>query len=91
MEPGEWFMIPLGEQYPERVTVYKGQVHTRSISRFITRQQALALWRWHGNKGLYYSYKRPDGQWKDVRVCGDIDVWFDGVESNVQAKIHLPK
>ncbi len=42
----------------------------------ITKMQALALARWHHDRGIYYSRKDGNGNWRDVYVVGDVDAWY---------------
>jgi len=78
LQKGHWFMFPLNEQIPARVAIFKGSVLNRQFVTFISRGAALALWRYHGHKGLYYSYIDMHAHYHDVRVCGDIDAWYEG-------------
>lgn len=76
LQQGCWFMWPLGAQLPKQVQVYMGDVHHMQPIAEIGLQTALSCIRWHGHKGLYYSYLDYSGKWHDVRVCGDIDAWY---------------
>lgn len=76
LQPGEWFMWQLDRQLPDKLTVWKGAVLKRKYVATISKHTALALWRWYGNKGLYYSYMTFSGLIRDVRVCGDVEAWF---------------
>lgn len=69
-------MWPLGEEIPQRVAVFAGSVFNKRFVCYISRGQALALWRWHGHKGLYFSYIDARAKYHDVRLCGDIDAWM---------------
>jgi len=76
LDDGHWFQWSLGSQLPDTVKVHRGSVHNPMVVAFISRQQALALIRWHYTPGVYYSYLTMSGKWHDVRVCGDIDAWY---------------
>jgi hypothetical protein len=78
LQKGHWFMWPIDEQIPQRVSIFCGSVLNRKFVTFISRGAALALWRYYGHKGLYYSYIDAVARYHDVRVCGDIDAWFEG-------------
>jgi hypothetical protein len=74
---GQWFMYPIEEAMPDRLTVYEGPVEARIRVTTISRYQAMALKRWHGNGPVYYTYRNGFGDYRNVRVVGDIDAWGD--------------
>lgn len=76
LKPGQWFMYPIDSGIPSKVWIYEGEVHHRKRVQEISKYQALALARWHGDSGVYYSYKDGNDRWQDVYVVGDIDAWF---------------
>jgi hypothetical protein len=76
LDNGCWFQWSLGSQLPDLVKIHRGGVHNCVVVATISRQQALALIRWHYTPGVYYSYLTLSGQWHDVRVCGDIQAWY---------------
>lgn len=76
LKPGQWFMYPIDSGIPSKVWVYEGSVHKRKQVGQINRFQALALRRWHGHPGLYHSCSDGNGNYRDVRVVGDLDAWM---------------
>jgi hypothetical protein len=72
---GIWFMYPIDQGIPATVTIYSGSVQGRKGVRTISKMQALALARWHRHPGLYHSYRDGNGNWRDVRVVGDLSAW----------------
>lgn len=68
-------MYSIDQPIPSRVNVYTGDVFHREKVATINRMQALALKRWHGYPGIYHSYRDGSGNYRDVRVVGDIDAW----------------
>lgn len=75
LKPGQWFMYSIDQPIPSKVSIYTGDVFHRQKIATITRMQALALKRWHSDPGIYHSYRDGNGNYRDVRVVGDIDAW----------------
>lgn len=76
LKEGVWFMRSADyfNPIPERLFLYEGDVfHRRKVGE-ITKMQALALIRWHGEERV--SYKIGD-RWLPVYVCGDLDAWLE--------------
>jgi hypothetical protein len=66
LKPGQYFEYPIDRGIPNG-----GLQRVEKI----TKMQALALARWHYEPGIYYSRKDGNGNWRDVRVVGDVDAF----------------
>lgn len=79
MKPEHWFMYPIDQPLPDKVTVYSGTVMKRKKEGTLNRYQAMAYIRWRGHEGMYYCYRNGNGKYIDVRVVGAIENWFDDI------------
>lgn len=76
---GVWFMRSADyfNPIPKTLHLYTGDVfHRRKVGE-ITKMQALALIRWHGEERCAYKY---GSGYKEVYVCGDLDAWYSDNE-----------
>lgn len=75
LKDGQWFEYPLDSGIPNTVTICEGKrTHYKAVCK-ITRMQAIALARWYGHPGIYYSVPASNGRRKDVRLVGDTAAW----------------
>lgn len=80
LKDGQWFEYPVDSGIPNTVTIHEGERGKSTIVRKITRMQAIALKRWYGHPGIYWSIMDGNGHLKDVRLVGDVDAWLRGCE-----------
>lgn len=76
LKPGQWFMWDTDRPMPDRLTVCEGEVRSASRVTTISRFQAMAIIRWHKYGIDYCSYRRGNGNFRDVYVVGDIEAWY---------------
>jgi hypothetical protein len=77
---GQWAYYELDRAMPDKLDVYEGNWANRHKVDEITKYQAMAYRRhWH-NTGLWFSVRRANDKWLDIRLVGDIDAYYDDGE-----------
>lgn len=76
LKNGEWIFRPIDQQWKHPTLVFTGSWERRKAASYVTRYQAMALARWHGTQGVFYSVKDGNGRQIDIRVAGDIAAWY---------------
>jgi hypothetical protein len=76
LKPGQYFEYPIDRGIPNGGVwiIERTESGLQRVEK-ITKMQALALARWHYEPGIYYSRKDGNGNWRDVRVVGDVDAF----------------
>jgi hypothetical protein len=86
LKQGQWFTYPLDRGIPSMVRVYSGTYENRKSVATISKMQALALARWYGHSGIYFSVRDGNDRWKDVRLVGDIEAWYGDGDAPASAQ-----
>lgn len=76
LKAGEWIWRSIDQQWRDPTPIFTGAWETRKRVGQVSRMQAMALARWHGEGGLYYMVKDGNDRQIDIRVAGDIDAFY---------------
>lgn len=76
LKPGQYFEYSVDTGIPNGGVwiIERTENGLRCVEK-ITKMQALALARWHGDNGVYYIRKDGNGNWRNVYVVGDEDAF----------------